>query len=246
VNSALIVQGGYAVENNAYSNASLPTPVSTFQQCVAISAGAGSAVNASWTWSWSTSDPNLHAYPEIEYGQKPWMDAPTPGAALPRKLGELASVSAHLDRAEIGISPGFTGYQVIDLYVASDMVKPVGSDHVPVKAFVEVFLKSYGGQHWALPFTRSNVAVGGCHWDTVYEATTNAGWPMIAYFPQSDCALSGILDQDVMPFIADFRANEASGLLTDADYLTSFEFGTQIFQNGGELDLNDFSVTVGP
>ena len=66
------------------------------EQCL-LTRDANGQIEAGWTWNWSGFDPSVFAYPEIEFGWKPWSGGPSTDPRFPMRVSDLPQLSLHYE-----------------------------------------------------------------------------------------------------------------------------------------------------
>jgi hypothetical protein len=92
--------------------------------------------------------------------------------------------------------------------------------------------------------TYSNISIDGTNWD-LYSDPSHGGWNYIQWAPHNGGLNFNIGNQSLN--IADFTdAAIAYGALSSSHYLSSVEFGTEVYGNGAStLTVSDYSASVG-
>jgi len=225
--------GPYMIENNLWNK----RDATRYSQCVSLTDAGKGAVTAVLDWSWTVKPDGIRAYPELIYGQKPWNASTTP--ALPRVIDSLQAVS---------VGTGFTqtrdaaanGNLAFDIWLTSSNQRPAGSDHLPIKVELMIWLDAFGG---AVPAGAviGSVDIGGTTWD-VYRTTATWGpepWLYVAYKARSLPASP--LQLDVLAFLRNLKQR---GSITGQEWLASIEVGNEIVAGKGTTTFSNFSVSV--
>jgi hypothetical protein len=82
---ATISDGPYRYSNNEWGH---DKAKGSFDQCL-LSRTRDGRTERGWRWTWPGFDPSVFAYPEIEFGWKPWTGGPSTDARFPMRVGDV-------------------------------------------------------------------------------------------------------------------------------------------------------------
>jgi Glycosyl hydrolase family 12 len=239
-NASTDIGGGFALVNNAWNASAAGTFAWT--QCVKQRSSGGTR-QFGWQWSWPPLGTQIHAYPEVVLGAKPWDAGPSTDSRLPRRVSALQRmpVSFEVDSTGTGdrnlaVSLWFTANgtapAVPDIASISAEIM-IWTDYTPVMLYDDGSTVKVG-----------QVTVNGRVFDVHHGANwgggTDAGviWTYVAYVAQQT---SSSFSFDAKAFIDDAVSR---GFVNRTHYLASFELGNEVASGSGSTWVRSLSVGV--
>ena len=222
--SVSAVNGTFLVQNNFYN----PAPGGT--QCIDVDVGTGV-----FTVTGNNSVPTNAApggYPSIYKGCH-WGGC-TKDSGMPQKMSDLSSVQSKFNVTPAGSGQWNISYDVWFAQTPTIDGQPDGTE-------VMVWINHSGvvspaGQR------AGDVTINGMDWEVWTAPKGTAGfndkWHIVSYVAKSP---RNAVDFDLLPF---FKDSHNRGLLEDPWYLIDVEAGTEAWQNGYPVKVNQFDVTV--
>ncbi len=194
-----------------------------------------------WAWEWSipgSGDYQIVAYPEAVIGQKPYRnlgDAPfsAPIASRDITLHVDYGISNHTGRNNVAISMWLTN----------------APQSTPSTISNEVMIWLDDGGIWpGGTIFAQDILVDGRLWD-LYASSDwsdasgafDGNWSYYAFVPAQEGASITSADLDISAFLDDLRSR---GMVSSEEYLPSIEFGTEVLDGTGRLELYEFTVDV--
>jgi hypothetical protein len=224
-----IKSGDTAVENNiwGYSRATF----TDWHQCVGIGTTPTGDTVGRWTWDWKNEPASgIKAYPEIIYGKKP-AKAST-NIKLPIKVQDIHEMSLELDY----VTAATGEYQMlIDLWITSTDNASTWSTP-PVTREIMINIEKTNYCH-PIPLCELHT-IGGRPWGVSVQNVAES-WQRIQF--NSPTPLTGHNTFDLKAFLDHLKV---IGQLSDNEYVSSIEFGTEIYSGQGETRVNKFRVNV--
>jgi len=224
-----ITSGDTAVENNiwGYRRATF----TDWHQCVGIGTTPTGDTVGRWTWDWKNEPASgIKAYPEIIYGKKP-AKAST-NIKLPIKVQDIHEMSLELDY----VTAATGEYQMlIDLWITStDNASTWSTPPVTREIMINIEKSIYCQP---APLCETHI-IGGRDWGVSVQDVAGS-WQRIQF--NSNASLSGHTTFDLKAFLDHLKS---IGALNDNEYVSSIEFGTEIYSGQGETRVNKFRVNV--
>ena len=202
-----------------------------------------------WQWYWMNDDVWVLSYPEVFCGYSPFGTM----GELGHTEGFPVRIGTHSFKSTFDIVINTSSVEsrdiwdmAFDIWFLFSTSNPDNFGRLDIKAEMMIWLKYtnqllfylYDEPHDS--FTNNGITydyfrdpafpdgngVDGAHYFTAFLATT----PVLS----SD-------DFDITPFISYLIDN---GVLTESDFLTTIELGTEVVKGRGEVIIRDYSVTV--
>ncbi|HEX5682813.1 MAG TPA: RICIN domain-containing protein [Ideonella sp.] len=218
------VNGTFIVQNNFY----FPAPGGT--QCIDVDVGTG-AFTVTGNNSVPTNGPP-GGYPSIYKGCH-WGGC-SKDSGMPQKLSDISSVPSKFSVTPAGPGQWNISY---DVWFAQTPTVPDQPDGTEVMIWINRSgVVSPAGQR------TGDVTINGMDFEVWTAPKGSAGfndkWHIVSYVAKSP---RNAVDFDLLPF---FRDSHNRGLLEDHWYLIDVEAGTEPWQNGYPVTVNQFDVTV--
>ena len=224
-----INSGDTAVENNiwGYRRATF----TDWHQCVGIGTTVTGDTVGRWTWDWKNEPASgIKAYPEIIYGKKPAKESTN--TKLPIKVQYIQEMSLDLDY----VTAATGEYQMlIDLWITStDNASTWDTPPVTREIMINIEKSNYCQP---APLCETHV-ISGRNWGVSVQDVSGS-WQRVQF--NSNTSLTGRNTFDLKAFLDHLKS---IGQLRDDEYVSSIEFGTEIYSGQGETRVNKFRVTV--
>ena len=182
-------------------------------------------------WFWTKRFPTKHPiYPEVIYGEKPWLGKSTTGQ-LPRRIGEIRSLALKVDYATVAESYGW--YNVlVDVWIAKSG-DPTPDD---VTDEIGIFLEVHGPlpekeMREDLERGYETVEIGGATY--AYVSGKSFKWRFHKFY-----LIGGKPEKlDVMEFVRYLN-------LSRSLYVASVEFGNEVWLGNGATIIKNIEVEV--
>ncbi len=187
-----------------------------------------------WTWDWKTANPyNVKAYPSIVSGWH-WTNGYTTGSGLPARIWDNKNVNTSVNYS---ISATGTYNAAYDLWFhntnnALNNSRPTdelmiwlnNTNAGPAGSFIE------------------NVTIGGTSWK-VYKGFINdsatTGWNVYSYVRSSNTSSTSLNLRDFINHVV-----YSKSWMSNSKYLSSVQFGSEIFTGTGQMHINSYSANV--
>jgi hypothetical protein len=224
-----ISSGDTAVENNiwGYRRATF----TDWHQCVGIGTTPTGDTVGRWTWDWKNEPASgIKAYPEIIYGKKP--AKPSTNTKLPIMVKDIQEMSLDLDY----VTAATGEYQMlIDLWITStDNASTWSTPPVTREIMINIEKSNY-----CAPVELCELyTIGGRTWG-LHIGDYPGTWQRLQF--NSNVPLTGHNTFDLKAFLDHLKS---IGQLRDDEYVSSIEFGTEVYSGQGETRVNKFRVNV--
>jgi hypothetical protein len=224
-----ISSGDTAVENNiwGYRRATF----TDWHQCIGVGTTPTGDTVGRWTWDWKNEPASgIKAYPEIIYGKKP-AKAST-NVKLPIKVQNIQEMNLDLDY----VTAATGEYQMlIDLWITNtDNASTWDTPPVTREIMINIEKSTYCQP---APLCETHF-IGGRNWGVSVQDVAGS-WQRIQF--NSNVPLTGYNTFDLKAFLDHLKS---IGQLRDDEYVSSIEFGTEIYSGQGETRVNKFRVNV--
>jgi len=214
----------YQVENNVWNKGS----EDSYQQCVFISDG-DRGVNAGWVWNWPGVRFNVVAYPNVMYGNNPWLPATSP--EFPVRIDEIDCLEAEFEVAQEGSGKGNLAF---DLWVTSNATaQPSDITH-------EIMI-------W---LSHEGIQTAGSRVDTIeidghevelfrkenHSPSDEYAWTYLAFVYQSELAEGSISFDEIFRYLVE------KNYVASDEYLASIHLGNEIVSGYGQTLIQDYEI----
>lgn len=227
---ATVPLGKFTLENNTWG----ANEVSTFSQCILYSPATVPTPQYGWSWTYpQEAEDDVKAYPEIEYGKKPWAaQSTTPN--LPQQLSAIGSLQVDFT-AQLDVNGRYN--LSFDLWLTNSAAATVGS----ITHEVMIWVANDGGPTPAGDPTATLTILGNPQCDLWVGSIDASGstpeHPYLAFVFQEPF-LSGSID--LVPYLNYLLQQQ----LIPADaYLASVEFGNEVWYGSGTTLLTSYQIT---
>jgi len=212
------------VNNNSWGSDSSPAGWSE-----SITTNSSTAWRTDFNWPSGANNNSVKAYPSAVLGWHWGWHFPNTG--LPVQLSANRDINtAYAYTVNFGGGVGNVAYDIW-LHTQSNPVLENPSDEIMI------WVNSTGG---AGPISQqaviSNLSIAGSTWNL---HRGNIGWNVWSFVRTSNSASGSV---NIKAFTDYLRSNQG---MAATKYLTSVEFGTEIFRGAGNLNVTNYSASVG-
>jgi hypothetical protein len=210
------------------------------EQCLLTRQFAGHTEHG-WTWNWPGFDASVFAYPEIEFGWKPWTGGKSTDSRFPMKVRDLPRVALNYEVETIANGS-------YDLAPEVWLIEgPLGSEAANPKSITTevMFWMDYAeGARPAGKMIEKPILDGTEYelWkeDSIGKDANGKGWVLLS-FKSPTIQRKGTLGIDTL-----LRHLVGLKLVNPNDYLASVEFGNEVMGGSGTTWVKRFEIEVGP
>lgn len=231
---------GFVLVNNTWNASAAGT--FAWSQCLKQRT-QGSARDVGWSWSWPPNGTQIHAYPEVVLGAKPWDAGPGTDARFPRRVSALQRMPVSFE-----VETTATGDRnlAVSLWFTRNGSAPTVPDWASITTEIMIWT-DYTAAMLADDGRTAKIGaitVGGRVFDLYYGANWGADagngvtWNYLAYIARQT---SSSFSFDARAFIDDAVSR---GLVDPTHYLASFELGNEVASGSGTTWLRSLSVGV--
>ncbi|MEC0210685.1 glycoside hydrolase [Paenibacillus ehimensis] len=189
-----------------------------------------------WTWDWKTANPgSVKAYPSIVSGWH-WTNGYTAGSGFPARIWDNKSINASVNYSISASGSYNTAYDIWmhDTNNAGTGSRPTdevmiwlnNTNASPAGSYVETV--SLGGSSWNL--------YKGFIYDSAAQTT---GWNVYSFVRTSNTTSSSLNLRDFINYIVYTKK-----WMSNAKFISSVQFGSEIFTGTGQMHINRYSVNV--
>lgn len=193
-----------------------------------------SDTNMGWSWDWKTLNPNsVKGYPSIISGWH-FSDGYTSNSGFPVRIWDNKNINSSVNYS---ISASGTYNAAYDIWVhdtnnALSTTKPTDE--------IMVWLNSTNA--YPLGSYVETVSLGGTNWK-LYKGwlseTSTTGWNVHSYVRSSNTSSSSLNFRDFINYLVYTKS-----WMSNSKFVSSVEFGTEIFTGSGNFQVNSYSVNV--
>jgi len=228
--------GPYRYENNQWGSKKAKGKT---EQCLLARDVAG-RTELGWTWSWPGFDASVFAYPEIEFGWKPWSGGKSTDARFPMKVSAVPRIA--LDYEVETVADG--SYDLApEVWLTNT---PGGSEKPnPQSITTEVmFWMDYASGARPAGEVIETPTLDGVQYelwkaDSIGSDANGKGWVLLS-FKSPTIQHKGTIGIDTL-----LKHLVSLKLANPDDYLASIEFGNEIMGGAGTTWVRRFEVEVG-
>ena len=230
------MSGRYRFNNNQWGRSKVKGQA---EQCLLTREHAGH-IERGWTWNWPGFDATVFAYPEIEFGWKPWSGGKSTDPRFPMKVSELPSLS--LDYEVETVATG--SYDLAPEVWLMSGPGPFDSAN-PQSITTEVmFWMDYAAGARPAGDVVEKTTVDGVEYelwkaDSIGKDANGKGWVLLSFKSPT------IQRKGTIPIHSLLKHLVAENLVNPNDYLGSVEFGNEVMGGSGTTWVKQFDVRVG-
>ncbi|WP_341282030.1 glycoside hydrolase [Paenibacillus sp. FSL H8-0537] len=183
-----------------------------------------------WSWDWKNSNPNdVKAYPSIITGWQ-FSNNMTSGSGLPTRIWDDKNINTSVNYS---LSANGNYNAAYDVWFHS--TNALTGTSTPSDELM-VWLNSTNA--WPLGSYVETATVGGTTWK-LYRGTHPSGWNVYSFVRTSNTSSSSLNLKDFINHVVYYK-----NWMSNSRYVTSVQFGTEIFTGNGRMHIQNYSVTV--
>jgi hypothetical protein len=230
------LSGPYRYDNNQWGRKKAKGKA---EQCLLTRRFAGRTEHG-WTWNWPGFDASVFAYPEIEFGWKPWAGGKSTDARFPIGLRSLPRV-ALIYEVETEASGSYNlapEVWLIDGPVSSELASPK-------RITTEVmFWMDYASGARPAGSVIAKPILDGIEYelwreDDIGKDANGKGWALLS-FKSPSIQRKGTIGVDaLLKHLVELKQ------VNPDDYLASIEFGNEVMGGSGTTWVKRFEIQVG-
>jgi hypothetical protein len=213
------------VNNNTWGSDSSPAGWSE-----SITTSSGSAWRTDFNWPSGANNNNVKAYPSTVLGWHWGWHFQNTG--LPVQLSANRNVNSNYAYS-VNFGSGGVGNVAYDIWLHTQSNPNLENPSDEIMIWVNA---SGGAGPISQQTVISNISIGGSTWNL---HRGNIGWNVWSFVRTSNSGSGSI---NVKNFTDYLRANQG---MSSAKYLTSVEFGSEIFHGAGNLNVTNYTASVG-
>ena len=230
------MSGPYRFNNNQWGRNKVKGQA---EQCLLTREIAG-RVERGWTWNWPGFDATVFAYPEIEFGWKPWSGGKSTDPRFPMKVRDLPSVSLSYEVETVADG----SYDLApEVWLVSGPGPFAAANPQSITTEVMFWMDYAEGARPAGDVV-DKTTIDGIEYelwkaDSIGKDANGKGWVLLS-FKSPTIQRKGTLH--IHTFLN--HLVEAK-LVNPNDYLGSVEFGNEVMGGSGTTWIKQFDVRVG-
>ncbi len=230
-------EGAYRYNNNQWGH---DKAKGKSEQCL-LSRQVDGRTERGWSWSWPGFDPSVFAYPEIEFGWKPWSGGPSTDARFPLRVSDVHKLALHY-AVETQASGSFDLAPEIWLTKSGEATTAPNPKLITTEV---MFWMDYAegarpaGQVIETP-TFDGVTYELWKEDNIGKDANGQGW-MLLSFKSPTVQRQGTISIDTL-----LRHLVEKKLVDPSEYVASVEFGNEVMGGTGTTWVKRFDLEVSP
>jgi len=227
--------GAYRYNNNQWGSKKAKGKP---EQCLLTRQVAGHTEHG-WTWSWPGFDASVFAYPEIEFGWKPWSGGKSTDPRLPIKVSELPRLALHYEVETVADG----SYDLApEVWLVNGRGPFAAADPQRITTEVMFWMDYADGARPAGEVIEKTTIDGDEYelWnaDSIGKDANGKGWRLLS-FKSPTIRRKGTLDiRKLLLHLVD------SKLVSPDDYLGSVEFGNEVMGGSGTTWVKRFEIEM--
>ncbi|WP_233531684.1 GH12 family glycosyl hydrolase domain-containing protein [Paenibacillus alkalitolerans] len=187
-----------------------------------------------WTWNWGTANPgSVKAYPSIVSGWH-WTNGYTTGSGFPTRIWDNKNINASVNYS---ISANGTYNAAYDIWVHN--TNNAVDNSTPTD---EIMIWLNNTNAGPLGSYVETVSIAGSSW-RLYKGWLNAGngtgWNVFSFVRTSNTSSSSMNLRDFIHYVV-----YTKNWMSNSKFISSVEFGSEIFTGSGNFHINSYSVNV--
>ncbi|MCY8026273.1 glycoside hydrolase [Bacillus sonorensis] len=186
-----------------------------------------------WVWNWPSSTSSVKAYPSIVSGWH-WTEGYTPGSGFPTRLSEQKNIMANVSYS---ISASGTYNAAYDIWLHK--TNKASWDSAPTD---EIMIWLNNTNACPLGSYVQTVSIGGHKWKVhkgYVDAGNGKGWNVYSFVRTSNTQSASL---NIRHF-TNYLSNQKKWL-DKSKYVSSVEFGTEVFGGTGQINISNWDVNV--
>jgi len=209
------------------------------EQCL-LTRETGGHTEQGWTWNWPGFDPSVFAYPEIEFGWKPWSGGKSTDPRFPMKVADLPSL---LLNYEVETSADGSYDLAPEVWLMSGPGPFDAADPKSITTEVMFWMDYASGARPAGDVIDEPTFDGVKYelWkaDSIGEDANGKGWRLLSFKSPTIRRKGTIRIHTMLKHLVEAK------LVNPNDYLGSVEFGNEVMGGSGTTWVKHFDVEVG-
>jgi hypothetical protein len=230
------MSGSYRFNNNQWGRSKTKDKA---EQCL-LTREIDGHTERGWTWNWPGFDASVFAYPEIEFGWKPWSGGKSTDRRFPAKVSELPSISLNYE-VETDANGSYDLAPEVWL-----MSGPGPFDAANPKSITTevMFWMDYAEGARPAGDVIEKTTIDGSEYelwkaDSIGKDANGKGWVLLSFKSPTIRRKGTLHVHTLLKYLVD------KGLVNPNDYLGSVEFGNEVMGGSGTTWIKQFDVRVG-
>lgn len=228
--------GPYRFNNNQWGSSKAKGKA---EQCL-LSREVGRGTERGWSWNWPGFDASVFAYPEIEFGWKPWSGGKSTDPRFPMKVDELPGLALHYE-VETVAEGSYDLAPEVWLINGSGPFDAANPKSITTEV---MFWVDYAEGARPAGEVIEKPTIDGTEYelwkaDSIGKEANGQGWRLLSFKSTT------IRRKGTLPIRTLLRHLLALGLVNPNDYLGSIEFGNEVMGGSGTTWVKRFDVQVG-
>jgi len=228
--------GPYRYSNNQWGSKKAKGKA---EQCLLLREVEGKT-ELGWTWNWPGFDPSVFAYPEIEFGWKPWSGGKSTDARFPIKVSELPRLTLRYEVETVATG----SYDLApEVWLTNTASAPMAPNPQSITTEVMFWMDYASG---ARPAGRviETPTIDGVEYELWKEDNIGAdangkGWTLLSFKSPKIVHRGTLAIDKMLKHLVDAK------LANPDDYLASVEFGNEVMGGSGTTWVKQFEIQVG-
>ncbi|MDA7028089.1 glycoside hydrolase [Bacillus sp. CLL-7-23] len=189
--------------------------------------------NLGWVWNWPSKTSSVKAYPSIVSGWH-WTEGYTKGSGFPTRLLDGKAIKTNVSYS---ISASGTYNAAYDIWLHN--TDKASWDSTPTDEIMLWLNNTNAGPLGAYVET---VSINGHTWNVhkgYIDAGNGKGWNVFSFVRTSNTQKASLDVRNFTNYLADSKS-----WIDKTKYVSSVEFGTEIFGGTGQINISKWDVTV--
>lgn len=230
------LSGPYRYNNNQWGRSKAKGRA---EQCL-LSREVDGHTERGWTWNWPGFDASVFAYPEIEFGWKPWSGGKSTDPRLPLKVGDLPPISLNYEVETVAEG----SYDLAPEVWLMSGPPPFGAANPKGITTEIMFWMDYAAGARPAGEVIEKTTIDGVEYelwkaDSIGKDANGQGWVLLSYKSTSIRRKGTLHIHTLLKHLLD------SNLVNASDYLGSIEFGNEVMGGSGTTWVKRFDVQFG-
>jgi hypothetical protein len=231
---ATVYDGPYRYSNNEWGHDKAKGP---FDQCL-LSRSRDGRTERGWRWSWPGFDASVFAYPEIEFGWKPWTGGKSTDARFPMRVGDVKHLVMRYD-----VETQATGSYDLAPEIWITTRNPSDDANPGIITTEVMFWMDYAEGARPAGKVVETPALDGVTYelwkeDKIGESANGKGWMLLSFKSPT------IRRKGTISIHALLRHLVESRLVRPDEYVASVEFGNEVMGGTGTTWVKRFDLEI--
>ncbi len=189
-----------------------------------------SNTNMGFSWDWKYQNPyNVKGYPSIVSGWQ-WTNGYTAGSGFPTRIWDNKNINASVNYS---ISASGAYNAAYDLWFHT--TNNAQSNSTPSD---EIMIWLNNTNAGPMGTYQETVWLAGAQWD-LYKGMHSSGWNVFSFVRKGNTSSSSMNLRDFIHHIV-----YSKGWMSNSKYVSSVQFGTEVFTGSGNMHISNYSVNV--